>query len=410
MICKYCEMIHSVGETYPLREASRDLNSDFPRCDWHWRFVCDVCGKSTHFNGVMWCETFKKFVCLRCSRTHARGHRLVRGEFWIWKTYYVIECSYCDEWHPSLDRLEFEGKHPWQLHPEMLMEKRGLSLETDIVGYGVASKFFSGDRTITDEMVGEAWDRVADLWFGGYSKFGDVNRQYVIDPAILKILGKVKGKRILDAGCGNGYLCRLLSKKGAKMVGIDVSKRSIEIAEAFEKKKRMNIQYWVGSICNLSMCDDGSFDAVVSNLVLMDLQDLDTAVKELHRVLKPEGRLVFSIMHPCFSSPPVHGWVREPVDSQRKEDWLYWKVDRYFDRTIEEWRYFDFPPTYSFHRPLSDYVKVLLRNGFTITDFEEPVPAEKDMEEHYREFGNEYNRVPWFLVIGAVKDSRKKRW
>jgi len=167
----------------------------------------------------------------------------------------------------------------------------------------------------------------------------------------------------------------------------------------------MNIKYWVGSICNLSICDDVSFDAVVSNLVLMDLQDLDKAVKELYRVLKPEGKLVFSIMHPCFSSPPVHGWIRKPVDSQRKEDWLYWKVDRYFDRSIEEWRYFDFPPTYSFHRTLSDYLKVLIKNGFTITDFEEPVPTDNAIEEHYREFGNEYERIPWFLVIGAIRRS-----
>jgi len=48
-------------------------------------------------------------------------------------------------------------------------------------------------------------------------------------------------------------------------------------------------------------------------------------------------------------------------------------------------------------------MKALIDNGFTITDFEEPVPTEKAIEEHYREFGNEYERIPWFLVIGAVK-------
>ena len=281
-----------------------------------------------------------------------------------------------------------------------------MSTERDTKRYVAVRHFVSEEDVVSGEMVAEAWDRGADKWYGRYTEFGDSNRQYVIDPTIFRMLGQVEGKRILDAGCGNGYLCRLLSKRGAEMVGVDVSRRSIEIAEAIERKEPMNIRYYVGSICNLSMCDDDTFDAVVSNLVLQDLQDLDKAVKELHRVLKPRGKLVLSIMHPCFSSPPVHGWVRKPPDSDRKEDRLYWKVDRYFDRVIEEWRYFDLPPLYSFHRPLSDYINTLIKNGFTITDFEEPVPTDKDIEEHYREFGNEYDRIPWFLIIGAIKKDK----
>jgi len=398
MICKYCELIHSVDQSYLLREATRDLNSDFPRCDWHWRYTCDICGNPRHFNGITWCEKTRKFKCIGCGK----DHRFLKGGFWKWDAYYAIGCPDCGERHPALDRLEFQGEHPWQLHPEMQSKRIGLSPERETKS-PVDRFFLSEGSIISDGMVGEAWDRVADMWFRGYTEFGDVNRQYLIDPAIFRILGEVKGKRILDAGCGNGYLCRLLSKGGAIMIGVDVSRRSIEVARSFESREPMNIKYYLGSICNLSMCDDGMFDAVVSNIVLIDLQDLDKAVKEIHRVLKPDGKIVFSILHPCFSSPPVHGWVRKPIDSNRKEDWLYWMVDRYFDRSVEEWRYFDFPPVYSFHRPLSDYINVLLKNGFVITDFEEPVPTDKDMEEHYREFGNECERIPWFLVIGAIK-------
>ncbi|MFQ5759277.1 MAG: class I SAM-dependent methyltransferase [Candidatus Bathyarchaeia archaeon] len=288
------------------------------------------------------------------------------------------------------------------MHSEMLTKRVGLSSENEV--QIVYSTYVPAEETpVTEKQIAEAWDSVIDKWNSKYTEFGDSNRQYVIDPAIFQILGETKGLQILDAGCGNGYLCRLLAKKGAKMTGIDISRRAIEIAEIREKQAPLGIKYYVGSLCNLSMFKDQTFDFIISNLVLMDLQEIDKAIKELHRVLKTKGKLVFSIMHPCFSSSPVHGWEKKPVDSDRKEDWIYWKVDRYFDRAREEWRYFDFPPTYSFHRTLSDYIKALISNGFTITDFEEPVPSKRDMEEHHRELGNEYDRIPWFLVIGAVK-------
>lgn len=155
-------------------------------------------------------------------------------------------------------------------------------------------------------------------------------------------------------------------------------------------------------LSNLEMLQDETFDIAVSNLVLMDVTDLNKAMKELHRVLKKNGKLVFSIMHPCFSSPPIHGWFREPRDSQREEDWLHWKVDRYFERGMETWQLYDCPATYSFHRPLSDYMETLFANDFIITNFEEPVPSKKAIREHHREL-NDSERIPWFLIIGATK-------
>lgn len=397
MICRYCQIIHSFDESYPLREATREVEGDYPRCDWHWRYLCSICGRPKHFNGMTWCEKTRRFICLSC----AESHRIVRGKFWNWKDYYAIACDVCTERHPALDYLEFIGQHPWQLHPDMLTKQKGLDNETKLPGPTSSYKPFRKD-VITEEQISQAWDNLADKWSRWYTDYGDINRRYIIDPALFRIISSVDGLSVLDAGCGNGYLCRLLAKKGAKIVGVDISQKFIEIAEQKEKETHLGIHYHSQSLCNLSIFGNETFDLIVSNLALMDVHDLEKAIRELHRVLKKKGKLVFSGLHPCFSSPPVHGWMKIPQDSNRKEDWIYWKVDRYFYRSMETWQYGDMPPTYSFHRPLSDYIKILLRNGFTITDFHEPIPSKKDIKEHFREL-NDCDRIPWFLIIGAKK-------
>jgi len=304
--------------------------------------------------------------------------------------------------HPALDYLESRGKHPWQLNPDMAKQKMGLDSATEY--RQIPADYVPLREAVSEAQISQAWDKFAHEWADRYTEYGDLNRQHVVDPVTFRLIGSIKDLRVLDAGCGNGYLCRLFAKKGARVVGVDISNEFIKMARQKERDLRLGIEYYVGTVCNLNMYRDESFDLAVSNLALMDLLDLDKAIEELHRVLKNGGRLIFSIMHPCFSSPPVHGWVRTPLDTERKEDRIYWKVDRYFDKTMETWRLStDGPSLYNFHRPLSEYVKTLLKHGFTITDFEEPVPSKRAIEKHYGDFGDEYERVPWFLIIGAKK-------
>lgn len=93
---------------------------------------------------------------------------------------------------------------------------------------------------ISEEEISKAWDKAADGWSSRYSEYGDMNRRFVIDPVIFRILGSVKGLFILDAGCGNGYLCRLLARRGAKVFGVGISKRFIEIAMRKEGESSWN--------------------------------------------------------------------------------------------------------------------------------------------------------------------------
>ena len=396
--CRYCEEIHLVDLRYRVRPAGHDLDSSFPRCDIHWRFVCDGCGRSHHFNGIAWCPTARQFLCIKC----ARRQRAVRKPFWRWKYHYGLGCPTCGREHAALDRLEYEHKHPWQRTPALARAKRGLSLDEEIVPPWTYGLVVDPDD-ITDGKIAAQWDALADLWSSGYTEYGDVNRRYVIDPALFAILGDVKGLRILDAGCGIGYLSRLLAKRGAAVEGQDISKKFVAMASDQERKQPLGVRYRLGSIVDLGAYADRAFDVVVSNLVLQDVRDYRRAVREVGRVLRPDGRFVFSIMHPAFASPPIRGWIQEPRDSNRNEDRLYVKVDRYFDRTTEAWGFGDGPRVTSFHRPLRDYFEALGEAGFLVRRLEEPVPSARAIEERPRDFLNEYDRIPLFLVIEAVK-------
>ena len=178
MICRYCEIIHSFDVHYPLRKAHRDTKTDCPRCDWHWRFICSVCGRPRHFNGITWCEETRSFTCISC----AKSHRVVRRKFWKWKYYYTIECAACGKRHPALDRLEFLGVHPWQLHPGMQTKIDGLDPTAEQEKLWRARRIHPLKKArISEEQISRAWDKVAEEWTRRYDEQGDINRRSIVD-------------------------------------------------------------------------------------------------------------------------------------------------------------------------------------------------------------------------------------
>lgn len=107
------------------------------------------------------------------------------------------------------------------------------------------------------------------------------------------ILGRffqeLKGKKVLDVGCGTGRTIGDLKKAGAKVVGVDPSEEMLKIA----KKKFSDIEMIAGEIENLP-CENESFDVVVALFVIAHLKTLDKAFREIYRVLKPGGVFIVS--------------------------------------------------------------------------------------------------------------------
>jgi SAM-dependent methyltransferase len=138
-----------------------------------------------------------------------------------------------------------------------------------------------------------------DSFGAAYSADNDVNliNGHYERPAMLDLVGDVRGRRILDAGCGSGPLAAALRAQGAVVTGFDSS--AVMIALARER---------LGEDADVHVADlsaplpfaDGGFDDVTASLVLHYLRDWTAPLSELRRVLRPGGRLVLSVNHPIL--------------------------------------------------------------------------------------------------------------
>jgi SAM-dependent methyltransferase len=395
--CRYCEIIKKNSPDYKVRRANWDLDSDFPRCAWHWQFICIRCGRRISFNGMAWCERTKEFFCIRCAPQHRKRKR----KFWAWDYYYEAWCKKCLRYHPALDWLEFNGIHPWQKNKSAYRSLIGLSRKKRFKPYGWVEWAPGYIQNPSLNIIQQGWNNGAEKWNANYGKYGDSYRRNIFNPALFPLIGNVKGKKVLDAGCGAGYLCRLLAEKGAKVTGIDLSKKFIEIAKDYEKKKSLGIRYEQENIANLSRFPSAYFDLVVSVYVLCDVRDCRIAIQEIARALKNKGRFIMLIEHPCFSWH-AGGWERVPKDSQRTEDCWYFKVDDYFRRGTLQSQWGELPILLSFHRTLSDYFRFLIESGLQLRKLIEPRPLRKSLLQHPRDWDTE-DRIPPVLIIEAIK-------
>lgn len=394
--CRYCKAIRTHRRTYATRIATRALRTSHPRCDLHWRYVCVICSRPRHFNGMSFCDRADRFFCVACSPEH----RVSQRPFWGWKYSYRLKCPSCGGWHAGLDRLEFEGRHPWQIHPSWVRRRAGLD-RARAVPPRWSFRLVHSD-SIQDVDVRRGWDRVATWWVGRYSARGDLFREWIIDPVLLDWLGDVDGLRVLDAGCGAGYLSRVLARRGARVVGVDVAEGLLAHARREEAREPLGVRFVRADLAALGRFPARSFDLAVANVVLVDVRRLRRAVAEVFRVLVPGGRLVFSLTHPAFEAPVPGAWVREPDDSERIEDRLFLKVDRYFDRVGIYWAPPGLPRVPGFHRPLRDYFDALFAAGFVVRRYEEPTASREALRRHHQVFAD-LLRVPLFVLMEAVK-------
>jgi SAM-dependent methyltransferase len=246
-----------------------------------------------------------------------------------------------------------------------------------------------------DKINAQQAERTAKNYYT-FRKKGNSLNDFIEIPAMKKLIGNVKGKYLLDAGCGFGEYSIYCAKKGAIVTGIDVSKTMIGFAKEEAGKSKVKIDFRCLNMVKMKGIRSNYYDIAISSLALCF--KAAQFFKEISRILKPKGVFCFGEVHPI-----IGGGKR----ARNKKDWI---VDRYFDCSIRKaknvfgkldeseddyyWRWE--------HYNLADYCKALNEAGFLIEQIKEPQPVPKLKRIDLKKYESAMQK-PVFILIRAVK-------
>lgn len=180
-----------------------------------------------------------------------------------------------------------------------------------------------------------------DLWAATYPYEKNPIKS-ASNETIIKMLPPLKGKRVMDAGCGSGYFCQHAEHEGAmEIVGIDFSSKMIEQAHKICKYTRL----LVDDIRNVE-CKDSSVDVLICALVLGHLEKIDQIISKFSKALAKDGVLVISDFHPFLSLKGQQRTFRSGKDILEVPHYIHM---------------------------LNHYINLMAKYGLAIVQMEEPV-------------------------------------
>lgn len=252
-----------------------------------------------------------------------------------------------------------------------------------------------------NQLARQAWNANARFW---NERMGEGNDffELLLWPATLRLLDPKAGQRLLDVGCGNGLTCRRLADKGARVVAFDFSEQMIECART--RSAGYAIDYKVLDATSegaFAQFDDRSFDGACANMVLMDMADIRVLMKSVARLLKPGGRFVFSVTHPCFNNPTAV-LVGELEDREGLFTSTYSvKISRYatpHTRLGLAMAGQPEPHPY-FHRSMGRLLGEAFLAGLVVDGLEEPTFAPEVSGRNELSWSGRFNEIPPALVV-----------
>lgn len=192
----------------------------------------------------------------------------------------------------------------------------------------------------------------------------------------LQLLGDVKGRRILEVGCGGGQCCVAFARQGAIVAGVDISDAQLEYAGHLAAQAGVTVELVHGAAEDLRPFADGAWDIVFSVYTFQYIADAPACLAACARVLRPQGRLIFSLDHPfrdCFFDDAEQELTPYPARSYFTARPLVWT----FADTGVQMR--------SYHHPLAAWIEMLHAAGFRLLRLLEPLPPVELLDELWPE-------------------------
>lgn len=250
-------------------------------------------------------------------------------------------------------------------------------------------------------MKKTSWGPVAAWYNDVVEKESSYQRELIL-PNLLRLINIKKGQLILDIGCGQGFFAREFYKAGAKVIAVDISEELINIAK---KRSPSFITYYVSAVESMPFLANSSVDKITIILAIQNIENVNDVFKECNRLLRPKGKIYLVLNHPVFRIPKVSYWG---WDEKRKIQ--YRRIDNYLSesRAKIQMRPGSNPDkfTWSFHRPLQFYSKILSKNNFCIYRIEEWNSHKKSEPGPKAEAENKARKeIPLFMLIEAKHSS-----
>ena len=248
-----------------------------------------------------------------------------------------------------------------------------------------------------------SWGKVAGWYDEMLENKDGTYQKEVILPNLMRLINPQKGDVILDIACGQGFFSRTLDEAGAKVTGTDIAKELIGLARIHSPK---TISFEVAPADALIFAKDASFDKALIILALQNIENMQGAIREAYRVLKPGGIFTIVLNHPAFRVPKSSSWQWDDASHAQ-----YRRIDSYMSDMRNR---IEMNPgaqnsgekkfTISFHRPLQVYFKALTKAGFLVSRLEEWV-SHKESKAGPRSSEEDRIRkeIPLFLMIEGKK-------
>jgi 2-polyprenyl-3-methyl-5-hydroxy-6-metoxy-1,4-benzoquinol methylase len=231
-------------------------------------------------------------------------------------------------------------------------------------------------ETDPNDETRDVWNANAAFWDGRMGEGNDfVNT--LTWPATQRLLALKPGEKVLDLACGNGLTSRRMASLGVEVIACDFADKMVEYARRYPQPQAGSITYHVIDATDESaltqLAAPGSFDAALCAMAFFDMAEIEPAFRAIYTLLRPGGRFVFSVLHPCFNNPHADHFA-EMRDNDGNYVTLY---------GVKVWGYQTPFTAYSaaivgqpraqlvFHRPIQVLFDAGFKAGFVVDGLEE---------------------------------------